>query len=394
MALVGRTVLLPRRRDPDALAQGLAEAGARVLRVALTRTVTGPRQEQGLARLSEDLVAGGAAWLVLTSARTVEALAPHLRRAQRARGAGAAPGDAAERRCEHAPGSPTASAPAGTGAPGPAGRTGPPHHPSNPSGPGGPGGPSAATGPTGTPPLGGPAAAVRVAVVGPATARAWEEATGLTPDLVARGSAAALLDLPDLAGGPHPPAASLGESGADSADSADGAAGASGSAPGPGAPPSRTAPDALAPAEAQRRLLLPASALADPALAQGLRRAGWEVEQVEAYTTRALEPGEVPDELRRAWRPRGGDSGPDSGPDDGTGHGCTGGVDAVVLTAPSTARAMVELLGRPPRATRLVAIGATTARAIRGLGLEAAAVASAPTPAGVREAVEEALREP
>ncbi|MBF0698394.1 uroporphyrinogen-III synthase, partial [Actinomyces bowdenii] len=129
MALVGRTVLLPRRRDPDALAQDLAKAGARVLRVALTRTVTGPRQEQGLARLSEDLVAGGAAWLVLTSARTVEALAPHLRRAQRARGASAAPGDAAERRCAHAPGSPTASAPAGTGAPVPAGRTGPPHHP-------------------------------------------------------------------------------------------------------------------------------------------------------------------------------------------------------------------------------------------------------------------------
>ncbi|MCR2051286.1 uroporphyrinogen-III synthase [Actinomyces bowdenii] len=385
MALVGRTVLLPRRRDPDALAQGLAEAGARVLRVALTRTVTGPRQEQGLARLSEDLVAGGAAWLVLTSARSVEALAPHLRRAQRARGAGAAPGDAAERRCAHAPGSPTTSAPTGTGAPGPAGRTSPPHHPSNPSGPG------AAPGPTGTPPLGGPAAAVRVAVVGPATARAWEEATGLTPDLVARGSAAALLDLPDLAGGPRPPAASLGESGADSAD---GAAGASGSAPGPGAPPSRTAPDALAPAEAQRRLLLPASALADPALAQGLRRSGWEVEQVEAYTTRALEPGEVPEELRRAWRPRGGDSGPDGSPDDGTGSGCAGGVDAVVLTAPSTARAMVELLGHPPRATRLVAIGATTARAIRGLGLEVAAVASAPTPAGVREAVEEALREP
>lgn len=69
-------------------------------------------------------------------------------------------------------------------------------------------------------------------------------------------------------------------------------------------------------------------------------------------------------------------------------------MDAVVLTAPSTARAMVELLGHPPRATRLVAIGATTARAIRGLGLEVAAVASAPTPAGVREAVEEALREP
>ena len=82
--------------------------------------------------------------------------------------------------------------------------------------------------------------ALQVAVVGPATARAWTELTGTSPDLVTRGSAAALLEEPVLAGGP--------QAGPDSA----------------------------------QRVLLPASALADPALADGLRRAGWEVERVAA----------------------------------------------------------------------------------------------------------------
>ena len=45
-------------------------------------------------------------------------------------------------------------------------------------------------------------------------------------------------------------------------------------------------------------------------------------------------------------------------------------------------------------ATLVAVIGTTTARAAAGLGLEVAAVASAPTPVGVREAVERALQEP
>ncbi|MBO3723602.1 uroporphyrinogen-III synthase [Actinomyces bowdenii] len=313
-ALAGRTVLLPRRRDPDALAHELVRGGARVLRAALTRSITSPRHQEGLSRLCEDLAAGRAAWLVLTSARTVEALAPHLLRAL------------------------PRPEPAKRGGTRAGGR-------------------------------------VRVAVVGPATARAWQKATGLAPDLVARGSAAALLDLPELAAGPRPAVAT--------------APGAQ--APRAPGPPARHCPEARSrDPRADRRLLLPASALADPALARGLRHAGWEVAQVEAYTTQALEPGEVPEELRGAWRPRGGENGTD---DSSEGRGERG-VDAVVLTAPSTARAMVELLGRPPRSVRLVAIGATTARATRGLGLEVAAVAGAPTPQGVREAVEEALRGP
>ena len=113
-------------------------------------------------------------------------------------------------------------------------------------------------------------------------------------------------------------------------------------------------------------MLLPASALADPALADGLRRAGWEVEQVAAYTTVTADARTLPPDLDGAW--------------------AAGGVDAVVLTAPSTTRAVLELLGPPPQGTGLVAIGATTAAATRKLGLTVAAVAPSPTPEGVLQA--------
>ena len=171
--------------------------------------------------------------------------------------------------------------------------------------------------------------ALRVAGVGPAPARAWTELTETAPDLVARGSAAALLKEPELAG-PLP------------------------------------APNAA------RRVLLPASALADPALADGLRRAGWEVEQVAAYTTVTADAHDLPPDLDHTW--------------------ATGGVDAVVLTAPSTTRAVLELLGPPPQRTGLVAIGATTAAATRELGLTVAAVAPSPTPEGVLQATIDTIR--
>ena len=245
--LSGRVVLLPRLKERDRIASALERAGAEVLRASVTRTV--PGEAAALEATARRIKVGEAAWLVLTSARTVEALAPYL----------------------HVPVPST----------------------------------------------------LRVAVVGPATARAWTELTGTAPDLVARGSADALLEEPALAG-PSP------------------------------------APNAA------RRVLLPASALADPALADGLRRAGWEVEQVAAYTTVTAEAHDLPPDLDGAW--------------------AAGGVDAVVLTAPSTTRAVLELLGPPPQGTGLVAIGATTAAATRKLGLTVAIVAPSPTPEGVLQA--------
>ena len=279
--LSGRVVLLPRLKERDRIASALERAGAMVLRAAVTRTV--PGEAAALEATSHRIAAGEAAWLVLTSARTVKALAPYLLAAT---GVGSATWGYG---LHQEPGTPD------------------PHNsPSTPA----------------IPPM-------RVAVVGPATARAWTELTGTAPDLVARGSATALLKEPELAG-PLP------------------------------------APNAA------RRVLLPASALADPALAEGLRRAGWEVEQVAAYTTVTADACDLPPDLEHRW--------------------ATGGVDAVVLTAPSTTRAVLELLGPPPQGTGLVAIGATTAAATRELGLTVAAVAPSPTPEGVLQATVDATR--
>ena len=296
--LSGRVVLLPRLKERDRIASALERAGAMVLRAAVTRTV--PGDAAALEATARRIVAGEAAWLVLTSARTVEALAPYLLAAT---GVGSATWGYGP---YHEPGTPD------------------PHNsPSTPAIP-----------------------AMRVAVVGPATARAWTELTETAPDLVARGSATALLKEPELAS-PH---------------DSDGRARAFGDAP--------DSPQTLP--EAARRVLLPASALADPALAEGLRRTGWEVEQVAAYTTVTADAHDLPPNLEDRW--------------------ATGGVDAVVLTAPSTTRAVLELLGPPPQGTGLVAIGATTAAATRELGLTVAAIAPSPTPEGVLQATIDTIR--
>ena len=355
--LSGRVVLLPRLKESDRIASALERAGARVLRAAVTRTV--PGEAAALEATARRIVAGKAAWLVLTSARTVEALAPYLLEE-----AASATGDQALHQ------------EAGTS--GPHDGSVPPHTPITPAGQHQPR--------SSIPPM-------RVAVVGPATARAWTKFTGTAPDLVARGSAAALLKEPAFAGSPAtgdhapyqepdipnthhgtpPPHAP-----ARIPESNTAPRGLLGGVTGPHdsswrAHASDDSPARLRTApEAARRVLLPASALADPALADGLRRAGWEVEQVAAYTTVTADAHDLPPDLEHRW--------------------ATGGVDAVVLTAPSTTRAVLELLGPPPQGTGLVAIGATTAAATRELGLTVAAVAPSPTPEGVLQATIDAIR--
>ena len=355
--LSGRVVLLPRLKERDRIASALERAGARVLRAAVTRTV--PGEAAALEATARRIVAGKAAWLVLTSARTVEALAPYLLAE-----AASATGDQALHQ------------EAGTS--GPHDGSVPPHTPITPPGQHQPR--------SSIPPM-------RVAVVGPATARAWTKFTGTAPDLVARGSAAALLkepafvgspatgdhapyqepDIPNTHHGTPPPHAP-----ARIPESKTAPRGLPGGVTGPHdsswrAHASDDSPARLRTApEAARRVLLPASALADPALADSLRRAGWEVEQVAAYTTVTADACNLPPGLEHRW--------------------ATGGVDAVVLTAPSTTRAVLELLGPPPQGTGLVAIGATTAAATRELGLTVAAVAPSPTPEGVLQATIDAIR--
>ena len=420
--LSGRVVLLPRLKERDRIASALERAGARVLRAAVTRTV--PGEAAALEATARRIMAGEAAWLVLTSARTVEALAPYLLAEA---GVGPVTGGHAPHQepgtpdphdsaaSPHAPitpprqhqpssttppmrvaavgpatarawteltgsspdlvarGSATAllEEPELAGGPATGGHTphqepGTPDSHDNAASPHAPITPPRQHQPSSTTPP------MRVAAVGPATARAWTELTGSSPDLVARGSATALLEEPELAGGPgaSPPptrdsGSGIGPHGFPDAagpHDSDGRAHTFGDAP--------DSPQTLP--EAARRVLLPASALADPALADGLRRAGWEVEQVAAYTTVTADAHDLPPDLERTW--------------------ATGGVDAVVLTAPSTTRAVLELLGPPPRGTELVAIGATTAAAAHELSLPVAATAPSPTPEGVLQATIDATR--
>ena len=331
--LAGRVALLPRVKEPDRIASALERAGAEVQRAAVTRTV--PGEAAALEATARRIAAGEAAWLVLTSTRTVEALAPYL---PAEAGIGPAAGSHGHHNDSGASHAHSEAVPHRARATSPRQR------------------PGAAILP------------VRVAVVGPATARAWTELTGAAPDLVARGSATALLEEPALAGGPGavPSPARNSDSGTDPHGFPCGAPGSHDSdrrartfGDSPACP--QAAP------EAAGRVLLPASALADPTLADSLRRAGWEVEQVAAYSTVTASACDLPTDLPRVW--------------------ADGGVDAVVLTAPSTTRAVLELLGSPPAATRLVAIGATTASAAHELGLPVAATASSPTPEGVLRAV-------
>lgn len=182
----------------------------------------------------------------------------------------------------------------------------------------------------------------RLAVVGPGTARALEEATGRRADVIADGAGAGLLREPLLARGPEGPGGPGG-----------GAGGA--------------------------RLLLPTSAIADPVLADGLRTAGWLVEAVPAYSTRTAAADSLPPGLARAWA-------------SAAGPAAAGGFDAVVLLAGSGARALHELLGAPPergarRRTAVVALGPSTAAEAARLGLGPDVVAESPTPRGVVSAV-------
>ncbi|WP_136314395.1 uroporphyrinogen-III synthase [Actinomyces procaprae] len=280
--LFGRRVLLPRAKPGDAIAAALASAGAEVACVGVTRAVPGPLAPRELA--AAQLAAGHYAWVVLTSARTLDFF-----------DLGSLSGR--EKTPSHAKAADAALSPGDTGRPSDA-----PMH-------------------TG------------LAVVGAGTAQALREQLGREPDLIAAGSGAALLELPQLSRGPGP------------------AAGASG-----------------------RRLLLPGSALSSPVLREGLATAGWQVDTVAAYTMEPVRAAELPEGFTAEW--------------------AGGGFDAVVLVAGSSTRALLEVAGPPPPATRVVAIGAPTATAARAAGLRVDAVAAAPTPAGVRDAIVTTLPDP
>ena len=166
----------------------------------------------------------------------------------------------------------------------------------------------------------------RLAVVGQSTAEWVNSHCALKPTLVGAGSAAKLLEV-----FPTPP----------------------------------TATTAAASTAATPTICLPQSQLAAPTLAQGLSQLGWQVDAVAAYTTVPLP--QLPAHLKTQWQ--------------------AGAWDAVVVTAGSSAQALLQLLGPPPGKTAVVSIGKSTTARCRELGLRVDATAATPRAEHITQAI-------
>lgn len=168
-------------------------------------------------------------------------------------------------------------------------------------------------------------APTRLAVVGQSTAEWVNSHCALKPTLVGAGSAAKLLEV-----FPTPPAT-------------------------PAAASTATTPT----------ICLPQSQLAAPTLAQGLSQLGWQVDAVATYTTAPLT--QLPAHLKTQWQ--------------------AGAWDAVVVTAGSSAQALLQLLGPPPEKTAVVSIGKSTTARCRELGLRVDATAATPRAEHITQAI-------
>ena len=119
------------------------------------------------------------------------------------------------------------------------------------------------------------------------------------------------------------------------------------------------------PTAATPTICLPQSQLAAPTLAQGLSQLGWQVDAVATYTTVPLP--QLPAHLKTQWQ--------------------AGAWDAVVVTAGSSARALLQLLGPPPEKTAVVSIGQSTTARCRELGLRVDATAATPRAEHITQAI-------
>ena len=119
------------------------------------------------------------------------------------------------------------------------------------------------------------------------------------------------------------------------------------------------------PTVATPTICLPQSQLATPTLAQGLSQLGWQVDAVATYTTAPLT--QLPAHLKTQWQ--------------------AGAWDAVVVTAGSSAQALLQLLGPPPEKTAVVSIGQSTTARCHELGLRVDATAATPRAEHITQAI-------
>lgn len=331
--LAGLRVALPRLKSDDAIAAALKTAGAQVDTFALTQTI--PIESEQLEQMRQRLASGYYAWVVLSSWRAAQAVLPQLN------ALALAPASA-----------PTLNPP--TSAP-------TPHSPTLALSRFAPAS-EAATRESSTKQSLGRAnqadsvqqadsiqGTTRLAVVGQSTAKWVNSHCALKPTLVGAGSAAKLLEV-----FPTPP-----------------------TTPTVATPTSATAalmsPTILATPQqpavtmpaAPATICLPQSQLAAPTLAQGLSQLGWQVDAVATYTTVPLP--QLPAHLKTQWQ--------------------AGAWDAVVVTAGSSAQALLQLLGPPPKKTAVVSIGQSTSARCRELGLRVDATAATPRAEHITQAI-------
>lgn len=342
--LAGLRVALPRLKSDDAIAAALKTAGAQVDTFALTQTV--PIESAQLEQVRERLAAGYYAWVVLSSWRAAQAVLPQLNTLALAPASAPTPNSPTS---APALNSPTLALSSFTLAS------------------------EAATRVSSTQSLGRASqpvsvqqadsihGATRLAVVGQSTA-AWIEAhCALKPALVGAGSAAKLLEVfptpPATPATPQKPTLTTPTTPAAT----------------PAAPANALATPTVTTAAASTAttpttpatICLPQSQLAAPTLAQGLSQLGWQVDAVATYTTVPLP--QLPAHLKTQWQ--------------------AGAWDAVVVTAGSSAQALLQLLGPPPKKTAVVSIGQSTSARCRELGLRVDATAATPRAEHITQAI-------
>ena len=338
--LAGLRVALPRLKSDDAIAAALKTAGAQVDTFALTQTV--PIESAQLEQVRQRLASGYYAWVVLSSWRAAQAVLPQLNALALAPASPPALNSATSAPTPHSPALALSSFALAS---------------------------EAATRESSKRTIGCASqpdsiqqadsiqGTTRLAVVGQSTA-AWIEAhCSLKPALVGAGSAAKLLEVfptpPATPVTPQQPAATT-----PSTPAATPAAQVNALA-------TPTATTAAASTATTPTICLPQSQLAAPTLAQGLNQLGWQVDAVAAYTTKSL-PQLAP-HLKTQWQ--------------------AGAWDAVVVTAGSSAQALLQLLGPPPEKTAVVSIGQSTTARCRELGLRVDATAATPRAEHITQAI-------
>lgn len=331
--LAGLRVALPRLKSDDAIAADLKAAGAQVDTFALTQTI--PIESAQLEQMRQRVTAGYYAWVVLSSWRAAQAVLAQLN------ALALAPASAPTLN------SPTLALSSFALASEAATRESPTKQSLGCA--------NQADSIQQADSVQGIQGTTHLAVVGQSTADWVNTHCALKPALVGAGSAAKLLEI-----FPTPPAGQAAPTGPIRP-----AAPATPQQPVVTMPTAPTGQAQTTELTRPAAICLPQSQLAAPTLAQGLSQLGWQVDAVATYTTTPLP--QLPAHLKTQWQ--------------------AGAWDAVVVTAGSSAQALLQLLGPPPEKTAVVSIGKSTTARCRELGLRVDATAATPRAEHITQAI-------